>query len=172
MKIKEYQEKALETAIYPNKGNNHIYPFLGLCGEFGEFYKTSSINNYKSLNEINLSKYELGDCYWYFVVLCWELNIDLDMLAFVEIDMDNKEINLEAVFLHLSELAELFKKVIRDNTEINKEIVLEKLSLIFICIFKYMVWRDWDEYQIWQMNIDKLQSRKERNVIHGSGDER
>jgi len=32
----EYQEKAWQTAIYPDKGNNINYPILGLSGEAGE----------------------------------------------------------------------------------------------------------------------------------------
>lgn len=36
MKLIAYQEKSRETAIYPNVGNNIIYPTLGLVGEAGE----------------------------------------------------------------------------------------------------------------------------------------
>ena len=36
MNFNEYQQKARQTAIYPNKDNNFIYPTLGLVGEDGE----------------------------------------------------------------------------------------------------------------------------------------
>ena len=36
MTFEEYQIKARSTAIYPNIGNNYIYPTLGLVGEAGE----------------------------------------------------------------------------------------------------------------------------------------
>lgn len=36
MNFEEYQEKSKETAIYPNRGSNFIYPTLGLAGESGE----------------------------------------------------------------------------------------------------------------------------------------
>ena len=36
MNFKEYQEKSRQTAIYPNLGENFIYPSLGLAGETGE----------------------------------------------------------------------------------------------------------------------------------------
>ncbi len=36
MRFSEYQQAALETAIYPDKGNNIVYPVLGLTGESGE----------------------------------------------------------------------------------------------------------------------------------------
>ena len=36
MTFEEYQKESRKTALYPNKGNNFIYPVLGLCGESGE----------------------------------------------------------------------------------------------------------------------------------------
>jgi len=36
MNFKEYQEKAKKTALYPNQGNNFVYPVLGLTGGSGE----------------------------------------------------------------------------------------------------------------------------------------
>jgi NTP pyrophosphatase (non-canonical NTP hydrolase) len=36
MDFNEYQKKARETAIYPDKGSNLIYPALKLAGEAGE----------------------------------------------------------------------------------------------------------------------------------------
>ena len=34
--FQEYQKQTRKTAIYPNKGNNFVYPVLGLAGETGE----------------------------------------------------------------------------------------------------------------------------------------
>ena len=39
MEFNEYQKKAFETAIYPNKGDNIVYPALGIGGETGEVLK-------------------------------------------------------------------------------------------------------------------------------------
>ena len=36
LSFSEYQEKAKETALYPNVGSNPYYPTLGLTGEAGE----------------------------------------------------------------------------------------------------------------------------------------
>ena len=36
MTFEEYQKETRETAIYPNKDNNFVYPVLGLVGEAGE----------------------------------------------------------------------------------------------------------------------------------------
>jgi NTP pyrophosphatase (non-canonical NTP hydrolase) len=32
----EYQKESRKTAVYPDQGNNFIYPALGLAGETGE----------------------------------------------------------------------------------------------------------------------------------------
>ena len=36
MNFNDYQQKSRKTALYPNQGNNFIYPTLGLAGEAGE----------------------------------------------------------------------------------------------------------------------------------------
>ena len=109
MNFNEYQKKAFETAIYPNKGNNIIYPTLGIGGETGEVLeKVKKIlrdNNSKISEEkkAELIK-EIGDVLWYIAALTTELNSNLEDVA------------------------------------IN--------------------------------NLEKLNSRKERNQVHGSGDNR
>lgn len=109
MEFSEYQKKSWETAIYPKKGNNLVYPALGLGGESGEVLekiKKMMRNEDFKLNEDKKRelKKEIGDVLWYIASLATELKLDLDDIA-VE-------------------------------------------------------------------NISKLQSRKERSQLHGSGDNR
>ena len=109
MDFNEYQEKAWKTAIYPNKGNNLIYPVLGLGGETGEVLEKIKKIMRDEKNQISEKKKEelkkeLGDVLWYLSSICKELNITL-------------------------------------NDVVNK-------------------------------NISKLNSRKKRNQLHGSGDKR
>jgi len=109
MTFKEYQEQSRTTAIYPNIGNNFIYPTLGLAGETGEVCeKIKKIlrddNGIISEEKRKNLKKEIGDILWYIANLSSELNLDLDEIA--------------------------------------------------------------------QENLDKLFSRKERNMLHGSGDNR
>lgn len=81
MNLKEFQRKALTTAIYPNIGKNWIYPLIGLGGEFGEIQNKlkkvirdkDGLIDCETKHEITL---ELGDLMWYVVILCYELNID------------------------------------------------------------------------------------------------
>jgi NTP pyrophosphatase (non-canonical NTP hydrolase) len=51
MNFEEYQKKSRVTAIYPNAGENFIYPTLGLTGEAGEVAE-----KIKKLSEIKKEK--------------------------------------------------------------------------------------------------------------------
>jgi NTP pyrophosphatase (non-canonical NTP hydrolase) len=105
----DYQTAALSTAIYPNQGNNYIYPTLGLVGEAGE-------------------------------------------------------------------VAEKVKKLIRDGDGILTDPDREKIALEvsdicwYLAVLAYEL--DYSLEEIFQMNLDKLASRKARGVISGSGDNR
>lgn len=86
MTFKEYQEEARKTAIYPNLGNNFIYPTLGLAGEAGEVAEKIK----KVLRDSNgvvseekkqeLTK-ELGDVLWYIANLSAELGLSMEDVA-------------------------------------------------------------------------------------------
>ncbi len=86
MNFNEYQNKAWETAIYPNKGNNFIYPCLGLAGESGEFIeevkKILRDDNYKiDETKKEMLKKEMGDVLWYLAALCMELDFNMEDVA-------------------------------------------------------------------------------------------
>ncbi|MFA5163529.1 MAG: nucleoside triphosphate pyrophosphohydrolase family protein [Patescibacteria group bacterium] len=91
MTFREYQENSQKTAIYPNKGNNFIYPTLGLSGEAGEVAeKVKKIIRDKNgvVEEIDKEeiKKELGDVLWYVAQIASELNLDLDLVAQTNLD--------------------------------------------------------------------------------------
>jgi NTP pyrophosphatase (non-canonical NTP hydrolase) len=79
----EYQSRALETAIYPNRGANFVYPALGLVGEAGEvadkLKKVIRDNNGVLIDEVRdaVAK-ELSDVAWYLAVLAAEIDYSLD----------------------------------------------------------------------------------------------
>lgn len=109
MNFDDYQKKSRETAIYPNLGNNFIYPVLGLVGEAGEVAeKVKKVLRDKGgkLDEETKEEIvkELGDVLWYISNLATELGLSLQVTA--------------------------------------------------------------------EKNIEKLQSRKQRETLHGSGDNR
>lgn len=86
MTFNEYQKRALETAIYPAKGQNFSYPALGLVGEAGEVAeKIKKIIRDKDgiLSEVDkfeITK-ELGDVLWYIAILAEEMGFDLEEVA-------------------------------------------------------------------------------------------
>ena len=86
MDFKTYQEKARETAQYPNLGSNNIYPTLGLVGEAGEVAeKVKKVIRDKNGIFDNESKKaikkELGDVLWYLSNLSTEFGFELDDIA-------------------------------------------------------------------------------------------
>jgi NTP pyrophosphatase (non-canonical NTP hydrolase) len=105
----EYQSRALDTAIYPNKGANIVYPTLGLVGEAGE-------------------------------------------------------------------VAEKVKKIIRDSdgvmTDAQREQIAKELSDVCWYVAAVAHELDYSLDEIFDINLSKLSSRKERGVLSGSGDNR
>jgi len=87
MTFKEYQKQARTTAIYPNLGDNFIYPTLGLVGEAGEVAEKikkvlrDSEGKITEEKKIELNK-ELGDVLWYLANLSAELGFSLEEVAF------------------------------------------------------------------------------------------
>ncbi len=91
MTFKEYQEKSRQTAIYPGKGTNFIYPTLGLVGEAGEvaekIKKTMRDDNGILTDEKKEElKKELGDVLWYLSQLSTEIGASLEDIAKMNIE--------------------------------------------------------------------------------------
>lgn len=90
MQFGEYQKKSRATAIYPDIGNNFVYPVLGMAGETGEVAekvkKLIRDASVKSAADISPEKRaelekEIGDVLWYMAQLCSELSVDFDTVA-------------------------------------------------------------------------------------------
>lgn len=94
MLFNEYQQAALGTASYPDKGENLIYPALGLAGESGEavdkikkLWRNKGITKGKDLSEedrVELLK-EIGDALWYIAALATEAGATLHDVAMLNI---------------------------------------------------------------------------------------
>jgi NTP pyrophosphatase (non-canonical NTP hydrolase) len=86
-----YQTAALATAIYPNQGNNFVYPVLGLVGEAGEVAeKAKKIirDGDGVLTDPDREKIalELSDVCWYVAVLAHELGYNLEEILQMNLD--------------------------------------------------------------------------------------
>lgn len=91
MQANDYQTAALTTAIYPNQGQNFVYPTLGLVGESGEVAeKVKKIIRdgdgiLTDVDRDNVAK-ELSDVCWYVAVLAYELDYTLAEIMQINLD--------------------------------------------------------------------------------------
>ncbi len=91
MELNEFQKRARRTALYPNCGQNPIYPTLGLVGEAGEVAEKvkkvlrdkNGLFDKKTIEEIKL---ELGDVLWYLAQLSSEFELTLNDVAQANLD--------------------------------------------------------------------------------------
>ena len=98
MNFNEYQHAALQTADYPDRGNNLLYPALGLAGESGEtvdkikkYWRNNGVTSGKQLNDEqrHLLLLEVSDVLWYCAALASELGVPLEAIA----DLNIKKLN-------------------------------------------------------------------------------
>lgn len=85
MTFKDYQDKAVETAIY-GAGSTIIYPALGLANEAGEVLGKIKkvLRDKEGVFDQESSKAigdELGDVLWYIAALARDLDISLEDIA-------------------------------------------------------------------------------------------
>lgn len=91
MTFKEYQEAADSTAIYPDRGNNLVYPTLGLVGESGEVAEKVKKLIRDAQGEqtpefrAELAK-EVGDVLWYISQVAREIGTDIESVAAANIE--------------------------------------------------------------------------------------
>ncbi len=91
MDLNAYQQRARQTALYPEVGANPIYPTLGLCGEAGEvadkvkkvMRDRGGVFDPEVCADLRL---ELGDVLWYVAQLCSELGLELGDVAQANLD--------------------------------------------------------------------------------------
>jgi NTP pyrophosphatase (non-canonical NTP hydrolase) len=91
MNLKEYQNEARRTAIYPDLGNNIFYPTLGLAGEAGEVAnKVKKImRDHQGILTDEYREFlkgELGDVMWYIASIASEAGLSLDEIAIKNIE--------------------------------------------------------------------------------------
>ena len=90
MTLNEYQQHALETAIYP-ENRRIIYPTLGLTGEAGEVAdKVKKVirdghEEFSDEKRLEIVK-EIGDVLWYCATLSHDLGFDLEEVAQTNVD--------------------------------------------------------------------------------------
>jgi hypothetical protein len=177
VKLDEYQLAAVDTSIYPGR---LAYPCLGLAGELGEL--TAAV-----LSKSPETNKEIGDVLWYAANLAADCGLTLSMVVgrktfpikIKEADrcwgMDDI---LEELTIHVGRAAENIKKTIRDD---DGKLCLKRRKAVKLALRRVIyLLADLTNNAEWcapleecaRMNIEKLQSRQDRGVLRGDGDDR
>lgn len=168
-----YEALAITTKCYSDKVTLP-YVTLGLCGELGEFYE-----KLKQEADDQSTVAEFQDILWYLAAI----RIEFSLKEITDWPKpSDKEIGPFDLPSSVGKIAEQIKKYLRDDWKEGQEISLseerkEKIQSAWNEVMQIMVdindrVFDLTMNQQGQQNIEKLASRKQRNVIHGSGDNR
>jgi hypothetical protein len=164
------------TAVYPEAGTGSVtelcYIALGLAGEVGEAVE---IADHKEL-----VKAELLDALWYVARGQQALKVHGFLLGNVRLRKNLDTVSFEAAPLLV---ANTTKKLLRDGMDRVKLVKLDELYQNSLdALFKMLAELERDPETEQQMLsrfgrqlgalVEKLNNRKERGVLHGSGDSR
>ncbi len=189
MNLREYQEKARSVAIYLNVENSRLlYPALGIIGECGEVAEKTK----KLIRDANwemkpdrmaaIAK-ELGDCCWYIANICCDADLDLNMIY----EMRSSPRMHQARELELPQLVLLMNRCATEIAgrletwyykynscfgEGSRFALPESISLLITYVEEMARRCGFTLENIYVANIEKLMSRKERDVLKGEGDNR
>lgn len=174
----EYQEESLKTGIYPDRGNNILYPTLGLMSELGEVAGKLkkmlrddggilTIDRQKALSG------EIGDVLWYEAALCSELGFKMNEIALdASKCLTSKKLDMYQTVLETQISMGIISMGIIDNTEKSLISIYSALKSIFFYIDNICTMLDLQIEQIAKDNIMKLIKRKKRGTLNGDGDNR
>jgi hypothetical protein len=152
------------TAVYPEAGTGSVmelcYVALGLAGELGEAVEVS--------DRPELVKAELADALWY--VARGIRALQVHGYPFAEVCPDNAK-NVEAAPLLV---ANTTKKLLRDGLGRDK---LDALAVLYRnsldALYQMIRELEMGDFEdLLSELVLKLNSRKDRGVLHGSGDNR
>lgn len=174
MTFKEYCNQAMDTAIYPNKGSNLVYPVLGLAEEIGELIELKcKILKHEEVDENRIKK-EFGDIFWYIQAIIFEAGLDSEE---VYEESQKEDSSRKVSYLDIFKLCGIAKKIMRDHEGVVGIEWREKIFDFVLRVLKFNMEHlkydhGFDFEEILQLNIDKLQKRKQDGILKGSGDDR
>lgn len=164
--LNDFQEFCVTTAVYPKTAGLITYPVLGLLGEWGEVLRAADWDEIEA---------ELGDCFWYVSTIASEIGTRLSVIVSMAFNRRFDNYDQTAMF----ELAQIAKRRLRDGTS-DIIVIEEMLSLVVVHLMRKLmeiphVFKAEPEIALRQILSAvrvKLQSRLERNMLHGTGDHR
>lgn len=172
MELKTYHQQAQTTAFYPQRGNNLVYAVLGLVEETSEV-----VEKIDRLDKNGLIK-ELGDQVWYISAICFEIQEPLENLSsyVVNLNFTKNQPCLQVMEEAIGQISAKTKKAIRDNNGVldkdKRKHIIENLGRILSAINTLANIHGFDLSQVCATNIEKLNDRKNRGTLQGSGDNR
>lgn len=190
MNLKEYQEKARDTAIYLDVEHSQmLYPALGIIGECGEV-----AGKIKKLirdagwemkpDRIAAIAKELGDCCWYLANICCDTGHDLSMMYEMRgasILHQIRGLMFPRLVLHMNRHTTVVADILEHwyyNDQCHPSAwdkyteISEHLSHIITCIEEIAHRCGYTLEDIYIANIENLAGRKKRGTLMGDGDER
>ena len=160
MLISEYKVKA---KIFAKYDNNPLYPLMGLQGELGEVAGklAKEIRDKEDLTEA--LKQELGDCCWMVASVAEDNGLELDEATSSKATNELWEITLALSTASGLVMDMLIKQ--QHSIRVRLQDILNNINSIALA-------RGVTLAEVMQLNVDKLTSRRARNCIGGSGDNR
>jgi len=179
MDYAEYQALARTTAIYPNQGQNMLYPVLGIANEVGELItpikkmvRSSMLTpDNKKAQQI---KDEAGDVLWYVSQTCCEADFNLaDVVAMAAAEQAKAETLHTAAYAAIH-LARFSGRIASEFAfERNSRDFADSLHDLLVCLLTEVIavidFANLTLEEVAQANLDKLFARKDAGVIEGDG---
>lgn len=167
--LTEYRDFVLDTKKgYRVEGMKLVYPLLGIVGEYAEL--TQKIKSQAPCLPEEIVK-EAGDVMWYVVAFCIDAGISSHIVITDGTHIASPSEDLMIDFFGY--LSEAVKKYLRDGKSLDVDTVYSYLTFIVArVVYLAHKFAGADRNTILLTNMEKLRSRKARNVIHGDGDNR
>lgn len=182
MNVSQYVTTIQQYDKYPPALKPGVY-FFGLVNEISElgekvYWEELDLTAPTSQDYI----LEIGDVMWYWISMCRELGLDYNNM-FRCLPVKTKMVNdttMKSIMPFVSrdagKILGAYSKSVRDDggeiTPIRKESISEKMYYILCNIYKMLAILNTSFESTMDKNIDKLESRKNRNKIGGEGDYR
>lgn len=172
MKFGTYIEKTRETAVYP-ENYERDYVIHGLVDELGELKETVESGSLDG-HHVERVCSEMGDVMWYLARLTDHFGFDLEANDILREPMDHEVGRglIDDALVYAARINGHQKKSVRDDADRRAQIqntanaIFVKLSEAAHHLGLY------DIEVVMERNIIKLFDRKERDVLHGDGDDR
>lgn len=160
MDLGKYQEWTESTAIYPErlKMGGLMYATLGFVGEFMEYRRVPS-------------KAELGDAYWYLAEVATHLGVSLEETDSTRMEILDR-LHGKNTDDRIGDLAGAVKKMHRDGSVEAFNMAQGAVEELLFDLNHIAEVNHAGVGSVLKYNRNKLESRKARGVLKGSGDER